>query len=89
MRIEFVKDWYGHAPGSVVDCRDGAVLTEGQADTLVRRGLARLAPVPIPAADGPPPEPVPLPVAVAAAAAPLESSPAAPDDSKAGRRQRR
>jgi hypothetical protein len=76
MRIEMVKQWATNLPGMVLDCRDGGAVTEGQADMLVRRGLARVLPqVAERAAAEVFPE-VDLSDVVAAAAEPVASDPA-------------
>jgi hypothetical protein len=41
MRIEFVKQWGSNIPGRTVDIGRGGDVTEGQADILIRRGIAR------------------------------------------------
>lgn len=64
MRIEFVTDYQSHPAGQILD------LAGGVADVLVRRGIARPAPiaetapeppaeVPEPPAEVPPPPPKP------------------------------
>lgn len=56
MRLEFLRDWPPYRPGQVADYPH-----DGAADVLIRRGLARPAPVAEAAAETPPEAPAPPP----------------------------